>query len=338
MLDERGITVKKLILLLVFPLTFLLFSCGSRDTEINFYGMGTLCSAKVYEDSGDISEKIKRSVLNSENLLSCRIEASDISKLNRDRKIKADKDMFDVLKMCQQVSDETENRYSVLIGNLTSLWDFDSDSPKVPSDESIKKALSDIENSVMTFSDGKNISVSGNADTDMGSVGKGFACDRAVGILNENSKKGIVSVGGSLGMTKSPDGKSGFSIAVRDPFGTKNDVIGVLEIENCFVSTSGSYEKCFEYDSKKYHHILDKKTGFPYDGEFVSVTVVSDSGAVSDALSTACFLEPLDKCLEILKNHKSEAVFVRNDGSIIVTKGLENRFSASDGRQVSFVE
>ncbi|MEG1551711.1 MAG: FAD:protein FMN transferase, partial [Oscillospiraceae bacterium] len=90
------------------------------------------------------------------------------------------------------------------------------------------------------------------------------------------------------------------------------------------VSTSGDYEKTFEKDGKSYHHILDLTTGYPVDGEITSVTVFSDKGYVSDALSTMCFALGIEKSCEVLKLYSSQAVFVKKDKTVVVTQGLKD--------------
>ena len=96
----------------------------------------------------------------------------------------------------------------------------------------------------------------------------------------------------------------------------ENEFLGVVSLDEGFVSTSGDYERYFEKDGKRYHHILDATTGYPAETDIISVTVVCDSGLVSDALSTACFILGEENSREILSEYNASAVFVDKDMNI----------------------
>ena len=93
-----------------------------------------------------------------------------------------------------------------------------------------------------------------------------------------------------------------------------------------FLSTSGDYEKYFMEDGKRYHHILDPKTGYPVWNGLDSVTVVCDSGLLADGLSSACFVLGMDDALELLEKYNAEAVFVDEDKNVYLTSGMKDRF------------
>ena len=112
----------------------------------------------------------------------------------------------------------------------------------------------------------------------------------------------------------------------------------MLSLPGGFVSTSGSYEKYFEQDGKKYHHILDPRTGYPAESGLVSVTVwcppgmdVKYPGALSDGLATACFVLGLEDGMELLESYGAEGIFITEGGDITITEGLEGRFTLGEG-------
>ena len=101
----------------------------------------------------------------------------------------------------------------------------------------------------------------------------------------------------------------------------------MLSLSGGFLSTSGSYEKQFTENGVTYHHILDPDTGYPAESGLLSVTVWSSSGALSDALSTACFVLGMEDSLPVLEQFDSGAVFITQDHQIYVTENLESAFS-----------
>ena len=109
----------------------------------------------------------------------------------------------------------------------------------------------------------------------------------------------------------------------------KGDYVGILSLGEEAVITSGSYQRYFEKDGKKYHHILDPATGKPVDNGLLSVTVISPDGAMADGLSTALFVMGEEKGIQYYKQHKKEmdVVWLKTDGTILVTEGLTGKFS-----------
>ena len=161
---------------------------------------------------------------------------------------------------------------------------------------------------------------------DLGSVGKGAACDAAVRAYEEaGAKAAIIAVGGSVGVYGEKSSGKPWSVAVRDPNGDGS--LGSVTLAEGFVSTSGSYEKYFEQDGVLYHHLLDPETGYPAESGLVSVTVVAKSGVLSDALSTACFVLGREDGMKLLEEFDAEGIFINSDNNITVTDGLKDRFT-----------
>jgi thiamine biosynthesis lipoprotein len=118
-------------------------------------------------------------------------------------------------------------------------------------------------------------------------------------------------------------------VGVRNPDGAADDMIGYIElsgVDYMCVSTSGDYEKYVEYNGEKYHHILDRSTGYPAKSGLSSVTVMCKSGTDSDGLSTACFVLGKEKSVELLKKYDAEAVFVDTDGNVSITDGMKEYY------------
>ena len=121
-------------------------------------------------------------------------------------------------------------------------------------------------------------------------------------------------------------------ISVRDPDKSVDDSdagMGVLELSEGFVSTSGVYEKYFEQDGILYHHLLDPSTGYPAENNLLSVSVVAQTGVLSDLLSTACFVLGLDNSLSVLEHYDAQAIFITRDKEVYITEGLKDRFTVS---------
>lgn len=323
--------MKRIIIACFALLCVLLCGCGVRSEQIGFYSMGTYCGGTVY--GGNFPAKaVESAVVGCENLLSHRVPGSDTAALNSGSCVDSE-ELSRLIALCGEISARTNGKYNVLSLPVTSLWDF-SGSACPPESGAVSNALQ-IAARTAVVSDGNTVSLTGGG-LDFGSAGKGYACEKAVSACREaGCEGGTVYVGGSVGVFGSKNGGETFRIALRDPFGGENDVIGSFTLCDRFVSTSGSYEKCFEYGGRLYHHIIDMTTGYPAESEYISVSVVSESGALSDILSTACFMLAPDEARSLLADYGCEGVFIFSDGRISATKGLDGLFTAY-GREVEF--
>ena len=168
---------------------------------------------------------------------------------------------------------------------------------------------------------------------DLGAVGKGIACDVVQDYLKKQKKVSgaVIAVGGSILLYGSKADSSNWNVAVQNPRGQDGEAMGVLSLSGTTnVSTSGDYEKYFMQDGKRYHHILDPSTGYPADSGLISVTIVSDSGLLSDGLSTACFVLGKEKGEKLLETYGAEGVFIDQNKKVTVTKGLKDKFTILD--------
>lgn len=302
--------------------------------------MGTFVTTKVYGDDGTVAKKSLDEVAELEEKISHRVPMSDIAKVNsaRGKKVNISEETAEIIKTSLDVSKKTNGEFDVTILPLTTLWDFDNDVQTAPNIESIKDALSHVSYKNIAFDeDKKTLSLSDiESGIDLGSAGKGAACDAVLSVYQASGKSGIISVGGSIGVCgKKPNGEK-YLIGVRDPF-NDSGTICTLALENSCISTSGSYEKSFEQDGVLYHHILSAKTGYPVQTELVSVTVTAESGTVTDILSTACFIIGEEKSIPLLEAYNAKAIFIYKDGTIKASKGLEESLQATDGKTVEYI-
>ena len=221
----------------------------------------------------------------------------------------------------------SQGALDITIGNITALWDFGGKNEKLPKENEISDYLRHVDYRKVEIN-GNTVKIDRGQSLDMGAVGKGIACDEALKILKASKvKSAIISVGGSILLYGKNDD---FRVGIRDPEGRSTDYMGILTLKNACVSTSGTYEKTFIRDDISYFHILDPKTGYPAQGDLASVTVVCDSGLLSDALSTACFVLGYEKSLPLLKQYKANAVFITEDRNVRVTPGLDGFFEITN--------
>ena len=300
-----------------------------RKTDFNSeqklsVAMNTIVTQKIYADIPGVHlEPIKTVVDSLDGYLSCKDESTVLSRLNREGTLN-DALIADALKTCLEVSEKSGGVFDVTMGKLSDAWGIGTENERVLSDEEIETLLSrcgyekiTLEGNLITLSDGVSI--------DLGSVGKGIACDYIMAYLKskDDIKGAVVSVGGSI-LTYGQHNKAGdkWSVGIRHPR-NENEYLGVIHMTEGFVSTSGDYERYFEQDGVRYHHILDGNTGRPSDSGLISVTVVCDSGILSDALSTACLALGAEKAEKLLKQYGASGVLVDENMNITVVGDID---------------
>ncbi len=304
------------------------FFVNLHKTEKTYVAMGTVVKSEISGRNSDKAEdEIRQTISGIETAcLSWRTEGSDVYRINSSggELVSVSRDTSRWIADCVDISGKCGGAFDITIGKVTRLWNFDGESGTVPAKEDIKKALESVGYSSLIFNS-TGVKTAKGQFVDLGAVGKGIACDCAKPVLeNYGVKSAIISVGGSVLVY----GKKVTVGIINPDDDTKH--IGTVKIKNKCVSTSGDYERFFEKDGKKYHHIIDPTTGYPVSSNLRSVTVICDSGLQSDALSTACFVLGYRGSQELLKQYNAEAVFIFNDKTIAVTDGLKNNFELTD--------
>lgn len=293
-------------------------------TEKNIIAMDTVVTEKIYakKDSATYIKSVSDIITGLEDKISRFDSSSAVYALNSDGTV-TDNSVSTVVTMLTEISDATDGAFDITVGELSDLWGIGSDEEKIPDKEEIEKVLSQVGYNALKV-DGTTVTLESKASVDLGAVGKGFACDLIKTYLEATEAEGaIVSVGGSI-LAYGDYNKKGdkWSIAIRHPR-NESEFLGVISLDEGFVSTSGDYERYFEKDGKRYHHIFDATTGYPASSGLISVTVVSDSGILSDALSTACFISGAEKGRELVEKYNSSAIFVDEDLNIITVGDID---------------
>ena len=311
------------------------FLKGYKDTaaqEKTVFAMDTSCSAKVWgADPKDICDEITR----LGDMLDCHSEQSEISKLNAKGSAKLSDEAADLIRQSKKLTGKYPEA-DISIGAVTKLWNVTGADPTVPGEDKIKIALQTCGTDKIKLS-GSSCTLEKGAQLDLGAVAKGYALDIAKQKLEEkNAECAVISMGSSsLMYGKKPDGEE-FSVAVRDPESEGN--LLKFKTGECFVSTSGGYERFFETDGKKYIHIFDIKTGRPAETDLVSVTVICSGGLKSDQLSTSIFIGGTKKLPQYFADTSIKIIAVDEQGNIHISGSLEDKITLEKSGHTIIVE
>ncbi len=165
---------------------------------------------------------------------------------------------------------------------------------------------------------------------DFGGIAKGYTSGRIADIYREcGVTSGLINLGGNVQVVGTKTDGSKWRVAVQSPE-AEDDYLGILSTADRAVITSGGYERSFEQDGMKYHHIIDPSTGHPANNGLVSVTIVSADGTLADGLSTSLFIMGKDKAAEYWRAHSDEfdTILEDADGVLYVTEGIADDFTS----------
>lgn len=266
-----------------------------------------------------------------ENLFSATKEGSDVWNINHadGETVTVSEETVKLLIWAADYANTTEGRIDPTIRPVSELWDFGSEgNAHVPEDTDIREALSHVSYDNIRFgtapSDETGESVyrtvtltDKKAAVDLGFIAKGYIADKMKKyLLSQGVKSACLSLGGNvLAIGEKPDG-SPFRIGIQEPFAETGNTIDTVEIRDTSVVTSGIYERCFYEDGVLYHHVLDTATGYPVDNELAGVTIICESSARADALSTSCLCLGLEKGRKFLDAQGDVAyLLVTRDGA-----------------------
>ena len=252
---------------------------------------------------------------------------------------------FALLERAMELSRETEGAFDPAVYPLMRLWGFagkegEERTPAKPEDREIQALLPLCrpENVVLRPENhALEVTVPGTM-LDLGGAVKGYASARLMELFREQGvSSALVNLGGNVQVlgTK-PDG-SLWRIGIEDPEREGN--IAALSLTDTAAVTSGGYERGFEEDGRRYHHLLDPETGYPAEGGLLSVTVLTPDGALADMLSTALFVMGRERA-EAFVAHRAadwqfEAVLVTEDRELLATEGLRDRLESRES--VAFI-
>ena len=248
--------------------------------------------------------------------------------------VKVRADLIDLLEKALYYAELSGGSFDPTVGPLVKLWGIGTDSQRIPTDDEIAAALAlvDWRNLIINREEGTVFLRHEGMVLDLGAIAKGYAADEAVRIAREGkAKRAIFDFGGNIAVLgwRGKNGKEmlPWRIGVQNPRSGRGEYIGIVPVHDASVVTSGVYERYFESNGKRYHHLLSTTDGYPAENGLLSVTIVTESSTDADALSTAVFTLGFEQGKALIDSiDGAEAIFIFDDDSVQITKGLEGIF------------
>lgn len=336
--------IKKTACLFVAMLVIVFSSCSENITTDNaekqnaiVFAMDTVMDLTIYGKK-ELLTNAETIIIEIEDRLSVTKETSEIYALNHNTSNRLCDKTISLLNRALELCALTDGALDITIYPILQVWGFTTDNYRVPDENEISELLKVVDYKKIEISLDNIVTLANEAAIDFGSIAKGYTGDTLISMLKENGvTSALLNLGGNVqALGAKPDGTN-WKIALKNPTG--NGYVGSLQIADCAVITSGGYERYFEKDGKSYCHIIDPFTGYPVENGILSVTIIGQNGAMSDALSTALFVMGKDKAIEFWKTQNNfDAIIITDDEKMYITEGLENSFSPSSSYAKTNIE
>ncbi len=307
-------------LILIFCVIFAIaYVSGLRNTSKTQFVLNTISSINVKGYREEAVNKAFERVREIDKRMSSHSKSSDLATgfLNDDTAFVINKGIY--------YGDVSKGGFDITIKPVCDLWDINGDKPSVPDNTEIEEALRLVDYKKVVIDDNNKLVLPKGMSIELGGIAKGYAADEACRILKEYGvNDGIVDLGGNIVAIGEK------TIGVRNPL-SKNDgdYFGIITASDCSVATSGGYERYFEQDGVKYHHIFDPYTGFPAQTDILSVTVICKSAIDADCWSTILFSAGLDKAQEYIEEYNLDAIIADTDNLVHIYGNVN--FTMKDG-------
>ena len=313
--------MKKIIWIPLFCLLFLTACSMKSPYEQDIFAMDTFINLKVW-DNEEAMSAVAAQINAYDASLSVTRDDSEVFKLNQDGRAELSEKTAQLLRQAIYFSEKTEGAFDPTVYPLVKAWGFSSGQNSVPDEAALTPLLNYVGTENISLS-GRSVTLSEGTQLDFGAIAKGYAAERCKELLEEKGvETAILSLGGNVQTIGSkPDGTE-WVIGIADPQEPSSAIAQLRFTGSLALVTSGSYQRYFEEDGIRYHHILDPATGRPVENGLASVTVIADSGTMADAYSTALFVMGMEQAVQFWRQEQNfEAIFILEDSRIFATQG-----------------
>lgn len=302
---------------------------ADKETEASkdLFAMDTYMTLTAYgEHAQEAVDKAAERVEALDALLSTGNENSEIYQLNQNGEATLSEEGGYLVERALELYKKTEGAFDIAIYPVMQAWGFPTQDYHVPDDDTLKEKLALADASKVNYDkDTRKIFFDQDGmEIDLGGIAKGYTSSQIMQIYQDcGVTSGLINLGGNVQALGCKTDGSKWRVAIQSPDDTE-EYLGILEIEDQAVITSGGYERYFEEDGVTYHHIIDPATGYPADSGLISVTIVSDDGTLADGLSTSLFIMGEEKAAQFWRENSDEfeAIMETSDGELYVTEGI----------------
>ncbi len=318
--------MKKIVTAFFVMVTILLCSCQPMKNKPNeysesFFAMDTICTVRAGGENAEYATKeaINR-IKEIEKMTAYYSDSSEVALFNNAPDgvpIAVSEDMLCMLKTSLEICKASEGAFDITLAPLKDLWNIQDGEHQPPGKAEIDEALSCVGYEKLMLNEAEKTLTKTEAGVrlDLGAVAKGYATDCAIEVLQKNGADyAIIDLGGNIGVfgrnDARPDGS--WLVGIQKPYGNSGEYLQTVSLFEGCVVTAGTYQRYFEWKGKKYHHIMNSKTGYPADSGVVSASIRVKSALVADCISTACVVLGEQEGQALAEKYNCEVIYCKN--------------------------
>ena len=339
--------------ILLITTALLCTACGEKSAQV--FAMDTVMNLTAYGSHAEEAlAQAEDKLYQLEALLSRTRSGSEVSQLNEagGAPTAVSRTVCRLIAAAGEYGRETGWNFDITVAPVVEAWGFTTDTRQVPSAQELETLLTLVDGSLVSTRETaqeSSVTLGQGQSIDLGGIAKGYASDCMEAIFRQNGlSSALAYLGGNIyAQGSKPDGDP-WRVGVQDPAKPEdgNALAGVLELEDAFAVTSGGYQRYFEENGKRYHHIIDPATGSPAQSDLTSVTVIAPAngqeytdeetlpgnGTMCDAFSTALFVMGEEKALDFWRTSQRnfELILITTNGRVIATNGISAQFSPNE--------
>lgn len=335
--------MKKYLIIIFVIISCIFISCNKNKYEKivqEKFLFGTYFKITVYSKNKKNAEKALKEAFEEieriDKAYNIHIKDSFFYNLNEKNinKTKLNDELIYIFKEIDKAYTMTNGKYDITIRPLIELWQNEAgEKNKLPSDLEMKENLSKIDYSKIKINENNELEMEVGQKIDTGSFLKGYAIKKAKEKLVKNGiENALITAVSSIDTINGKNEKENWRIALQNPENPEK-ITKILKLNNKAVGVSGDYQNYYEIEGKKYHHIIDKYTGYPIEN-IKMIVVVADDSFIADIYSTALFTVSVEKALEIAeKNKEIEIMIIDKNMKIITSKNFEKYLDLEKGKR-----
>ena len=316
--------IRPLALLLVLAALMLPAGASQGAPMVSKYGfyLDTVVAISAYADEGVVAAALKLCG-DYEAVLSKTREGSDVWNINHaaGEPVEVSDATVEILRLAREIGDRTGGAFDITIAPAVALWDFSGAGARLPDAQRLREAAERIDYRKVEI-DGSAVRLPEGMQIDLGGIAKGYIADRIADYLRQSGvTSALLNLGGNIVTVGGKPGGS-WKVGVQDPSSETGEAKIAILANDASVVTSGVYERGFDLNGVRYHHLLDAQTGWPVQNGLASVTIVARESALADALSTGVFALGLEDGMALVESMDGvEAIFITDRGEVIFSSG-----------------
>lgn len=320
-----------LILISIWPFAGCKAAKAPLITE-ELYALDTIITINIYSGQQEAVSFAKNEISRLESLLSVTDTKSDVYRINSnpDEFISVSDECFELIRSAVLISETTKGNFDITVYPAVLMWGFTTSEYKVPEQSEILDVKEKIGYNKITLDENsKSVKIPLGTSLDLGAIAKGYIADKAAQALVENGvTSALLNFGGNIRLigTK-PEGED-FKIGIKAPF--SEGYFATLNAKDTTASTAGGYERYFEENGVRYHHILNPHTATPAESDILSATVIGDNGAVCDALATASFVTGSEDIKSISSAYPDYCFILLTENTVYLSEVLSDNFTLTE--------